>query len=172
MFHDPAQFAFVRCLEDNWEGIYREYTGISSSLIDWFERELYGEGWKVYGLFDFPHGEPIAQNVARCRLTADLIEHHVPGHGAAGFSILMPGTRIQPHIGYQGSFLRCHLGLNIPDGDCGMTVAGETRKWQSGKAIVFDDRNEHCAWNLTSTERVVLLIDFVPRDPASPVAEV
>jgi beta-hydroxylase len=165
MFHDAAQVSFVSSLEQNWEGIYREYLGVRMSLIDWSERELYGKGWKVFGLFDFPHGIAIAENVAKCRLTAELIEGHVPHHGAAGFSVLKPGTRIQPHVGYQGSFLRCHLGLSIPDGDCGLTVAGETRRWQPGKAMVFDDRNEHSAWNLTSEERVVLLVDFVPLQP-------
>jgi hypothetical protein len=25
-------------------------------MTDWFERQLYGEGWKVYGLLDLPNG--------------------------------------------------------------------------------------------------------------------
>lgn len=162
MFHDPAQFSFVRPLEENWEGIQREFTGIRDSLIDWFERELYGEGWKVFGLFDFPHGQPIPGNVARCGLTASLIKVHVPEHGAVGFSVLRPGTRIQPHTGYQGQFLRCHLGLIVPEGNCGIMVASQSRQWHPGKALVFDDRLEHSAWNLTTSERVVLLVDFVP----------
>lgn len=168
MFHDPARFTFVRQLEEHWEQVYREYAGIRTLLIDWVERDLYGAGWKVFGLFDFPQGQPIAENTARCPFTAELIQRHIPNHGAVGFSVLEPGTRIQPHVGYQGSFLRCHLGLSVPDGDCRLAVGGDTRAWQAGKALVFDDRVEHAAWNLTPIERVVLLVDFVPHEAAAP----
>jgi len=76
--------------------------------------------------------------------------------------VLRPGTRIQPHSGYPGPFLRCHLALRVPAGDCALRVAGETRRWQEGDVLVLDDRVEHEAWNLTAEERVVLLFDFVP----------
>ena len=128
----------------------------------WFERELYGEGWQVFGLFDFPHGRPIATNVAKCPVTAALVAEHVPRHGAAGFSVLAPRTRIRPHVGYQGDFLRCHLGLEIPDGDCGLRVGDTTRRWEEGRVLVFDDRHDHEAWNMSDASRAVLLIDFVP----------
>ena len=162
MFHDPSGFAFAAPLRQHWRAIYAEYLGVADRLIDWFERELYGEGWKVFGLFDFPDGHTIADNVARCPLTAALLSTHVPRHGAAGFSVLRAGTRIQPHNGYAGRFLRCHLGLRVPAGDCALRVAGETRRWQEGDVLVLDDRAQHDAWNLTAEDRVVLLFDFVP----------
>lgn len=161
-FHDPGRFAFVGALQQHWREVRDEYLAVRHLAIDWFERDLYGEGWKVYGLFDFPGGAPIAENVARCPVTAALVARHVPRHGAAGYSVLQPGTRIQPHSGYQGEFLRCHLGLSVPPGDCGLRVAGEARRWRDGEALILDDRHEHEAWNLTPHERVVLLVDFVP----------
>lgn len=161
-FHDAGRFAFLGALRSHWREIRAEYLGVRGELIDWFEKDLYGEGWKVFGLFDFPQGRPIAGNVERCPVTAALVERHVPRHGAAGFSVLRPGTRIRPHAGYQGEFLRLHLGLAVPAGDCGLRVAGETRRWREGEALVLDDRVEHEAWNLTADERVVLLADFVP----------
>lgn len=162
MFYDPSRFAFLPVLERHAQEIYAEYRGIAAETIDWFERELYGEGWKVYGLYDFPHGRPMAENIVRCPLTAALVRDHVPTHGAAGFSVLRPRTRIQPHCGYPGSFLRCHLALRVPAGDCRLRVGDEVRAWEEGKAFVFDDRVRHDAWNMTDEERVVLLIDFVP----------
>ena len=162
MFYEAKAFTFTAALEANWAAIYREYQGVGAHLIDWFERELYGEGWKVYGLYDFPHGKPLPENVQRCPLTAELVARHVPRHGAAGFSVLKPHTRIQPHVGYRGQFLRCHLGLKIPGGQCGLKVAGETRRWREGEVLVFDDRFEHEAWNDNDEERVVLLMDFIP----------
>jgi aspartyl/asparaginyl beta-hydroxylase (cupin superfamily) len=162
VIYEPRQFDFSALLEQHWREIHDEYLRIIGDLMDWPERKLYGEGWKVFGLFDFPHGEPIEANVCRCSFTASLIQNHIKEHGAAGFSVLLPGTRIQIHQGYPGPFLRCHLGLEVPEGDCALRVGGETRKWQTGTVLVFDDRVPHEAWNLTGAERVALLIDFVP----------
>jgi aspartyl/asparaginyl beta-hydroxylase (cupin superfamily) len=161
-FHASDRFPFTRTLEQHWREIHREFLGIRGQLVDWVERELYGEGWKVFGLFDFPSGEPIAAGVARCPFTAMLVQQHVPGHGTVGFSVLQPRTRIQPHQGYQGAFLRCHLGLYVPQGDCRLKLEEESRGWETGKTLVFDDRGWHEAWNLTDQERVVLLLDFIP----------
>jgi beta-hydroxylase len=161
-FYPSAAFPFAAVLERETERIRAEFHGVREQMIDWVERELYGEGWKVFGLFDFPHGAPLEAGVRACPHTAALIAEHVPTHGAAGFSLLRPGTRIQPHQGYQGRFLRCHLGLEIPAGDCGLRIEHETRRWEAGRTLIFDDRLTHEAWNLTAEERVVLLVDFVP----------
>ena len=155
MFHDPKSFKFTQALE-----ICQEYLAIETQLIDWYEKELYGEGWQVFGLFDFPHGNAIASHIQQAPVTASIIEKYIPHHGAAGFSLLKPQTKIKPHQGYQGNFLRCHLGLKIPSGDCGLQVKNEVRYWQEGKVIIFDDRIVHQAWNLTTENRVILLIDF------------
>jgi beta-hydroxylase len=161
-FLDPHAFLFTAHLEQHWQAIHREFVGVRGEMTDWFERELYGEGWKVYGLFDFPDGRPIPANIARCPVTAALVAEHIPTHGAAGFSLLEPHTRIRPHVGYQGQFLRCHLGLEVPAGDCAIRLEDETRRWQQGRVLVFDDRVMHDAWNLTGRGRAVLLIDFIP----------
>jgi beta-hydroxylase len=162
-FLDPQAFPFSTHLERHWQEIHRELVGVRAEMTDWLERELYGEGWKVYGLFDFPNGRPIPANIARCPVTAALVAAHIPTHGAAGFSLLEPHTRIQPHVGYQGQFLRCHLGLEIPAGDCAIRLEDETRQWQQGRMLVFDDRVMHDAWNLTDRSRAILLIDFIPQ---------
>ena len=161
-FYPTPQFPFAAVLEANAERIRAEFDGVRDRMVDWTERELYGEGWKVFGLFGFPGGEALEEGVRACPETAALIARHVPTHGAAGFSLLKPGTRIQPHEGYQGNYLRCHLGLEIPAGDCALRIGDETRRWEAGKALIFDDRLVHEAWNLTAEDRVVLLIDFVP----------
>ena len=164
MFHEAAACAFTAELERHWQTIRAEYDAVRGELIDWFERELYDQGWKVFGLYDFPHGRPIEANVRKCPVTAALIADHVPRHGAAGFSVLAPRTRIRAHVGYQGPFHRCHLGLEVPAGDCGLRVGDQTRRWDAGRVLVFDDRVEHEAWNMTGESRAILLVDFVP-DP-------
>jgi|SRR6476659_6700670 len=161
-FYPHDSFPFAAELERHWQRIHEEYLNVQTELVDWVERDLYGEGWQVFGLYDFPNGHAIAANTARCPFTAELIARCIPGHGACGFSRLLPGTRIQTHQGYQGPFLRCHLGLDVPPGDCTLQVDGETRHWANGAALIFDDRLPHAAKNLTDRARVVLLVDFIP----------
>jgi beta-hydroxylase len=163
MFYDPTTFSFTEALERHWEQVLADFVRVQEQLEDWYERKLYEEGWQVFGMFSFPHGEPIEANVARTPFTAELVHRHVPNHGAVGFSVLQPMTRIKPHEGYPGSFLRGHLGLKVPKGDCALKVGEETRSWEIGRLMIFDDRLTHEAWNLTEEVRVVLLFDFVPQ---------
>lgn len=161
-FHPVSRFPFTAVLEAHAARIRAEFAAVRTRMADWAERDLYGEGWKVFGLYGFPHGEPLENGVRACPETAALIAAHIPTHGAAGFSLLRPGTRIRPHEGFRGSFLRCHLALEVPDGDCGLRIETEQRRWEEGRTIIFDDRLMHEAWNLTDRDRVVLLLDFVP----------
>jgi hypothetical protein len=75
------------------------------------------------------------------------------------FSVLEPGSRIEPHIGITNARVIAHLPLIVPD-DCGFRVGGETRTWESGKALVFDDMTTHEAWNDSDRIRVVLIADL------------
>ena len=154
-------FSFVQEFEKNWKLILNEFQLIQHSMVSWPEYHLYNNGWDVFGLFDFPNGNPIEENITQCPITAELIEK-IPYHGAAGFSRLAANTVITPHKGYQGDFLRMHLGLEIPFGDCGLHSNGHVYRWEPGKAFVFDDRQTHDAWNNTSQERIVLIVDFIP----------
>jgi aspartate beta-hydroxylase len=51
-----------------------------------------------------------------------------------------------------------HLPLVVP-GNCRFRVGSETRRWQEGKAWVFDDTIEHEAWNDSDVPRAVLIFD-------------
>lgn len=161
MFYDPAQFPFVEVLERNWRVIRDEMTALGDrDYIPWPERSIYGEsGWRTFGLYAF--GQRQRRGCMLCPQTDQLVRR-IPGMTMAGFSRLAPGTHITPHTGYagySGYVLRCHLGLEIPEG-CAIRVGDETREWQSGKCLVFDDSVEHEAWNRGSRVRTVLLIDF------------
>ena len=155
-------FPFAAALEERWRDVLGEFEGIRDALNPWHERKLCEQGWQVFAIYGFPQGEAIAEHVARCPVTASLVREQIPTHGAAGFSVLAPGAHILPHRGFQGDFLRCHLGLIVPEGNCALRIESETRPWQAGRVIIFDDRYEHEAWNRTAAERVVLLVDFVP----------
>ncbi|MBB6520657.1 aspartyl/asparaginyl beta-hydroxylase domain-containing protein [Pseudoteredinibacter isoporae] len=76
------------------------------------------------------------------------------------FSRLRPKTRIDPHHGFLNTRLICHLPLIIPE-NCGALRCGnESRQWQEGKLMIFDDSIEHEAWNDSDSERVVLIFEI------------
>ncbi|WP_448584908.1 aspartyl/asparaginyl beta-hydroxylase domain-containing protein [Thermaurantiacus sp.] len=74
-------------------------------------------------------------------------------------SVLRPGTHIAPHHGVLNTRLIVHVPL-IPAPDCGLRVGHETRGWEPGRALVFDDSIEHEAWNRGPGTRAVLLFEI------------
>lgn len=79
--------------------------------------------------------------------------------GESLFSRLAPGTKLRPHCGPSNMRLTCHLGLEIPEG-CEITCGGESRTWEVGKCIVFDDSYEHEVSHMGTEPRAVLLVNF------------
>jgi aspartyl/asparaginyl beta-hydroxylase (cupin superfamily) len=158
MFIDPHQFDFVARLESGWREIRAECEALPEDSFDpWVQREMYGEGWSVYGLIAF--GKPIDAALALCPRTAAAIAA-IPNLTTAGFSRLAPGAHIKPHVGWVTTVYRAHLGLIVPD-ECTLRVGDESRAWLEGSTLIFDDTTIHEAWNRSSRTRTVLLFDFV-----------
>ena len=157
-FLDPRKFAFVDALEAAWTDVRQECLSLpNDSFEPWVQREMYGEGWSVYGLIAF--GERIEGALGLCPKTAALLGR-VPGLTTAGFSRLAPGAHIKPHVGWVHTVYRLHMGLVVPP-DCALRVGTETRPWREGECLIFDDTVEHEAWNQSGDSRIVLLLDFL-----------
>jgi len=154
---DP--FPFVGGLEAAWRAIREECLSLPRDTYEpWVQREMYGDGWSVFGLVAF--GRRIEGALRACPRTAQALEG-VPHLTTAGFSRLAPGTHIQPHVGWVKTVYRGHLGLVVPgETECALRVGRETRPWREGECLVFDDTVEHEAWNRAHSERIVLLFDF------------
>ena len=158
MFIDPRQFEFTSYLESNWHEIRDEYVALPEDVFEpWVQREMYGEGWSVYGLHAF--GQKIEPALASCPKTASHLSK-IPGLTTAGFSRLAPLTHIEPHVGWVNSVYRLHLGLAVPS-SCRLRVGNEVRSWVEGECLIFDDTVEHEAWNESAQFRVILLLDFL-----------
>jgi aspartyl/asparaginyl beta-hydroxylase (cupin superfamily) len=117
--------------------------------------------WGAYFLFN--QGERVAKHCAACPATAALLDSlplvRIPGRGpTAFFSRLLPGTRIPAHHGATNTRVIVHLPLIVPPG-CALRVGNDTRAWQPGRILAFDDTIEHEAWNDSDAERVVLIFD-------------
>lgn len=167
MFADTSEFAFVEPLERRWREVRAEFESLESErFMPWPERFLYDAGWDVFGLYAFERR--LDENCDRCPVTASLVES-IPGMTTAGFSLLAPGAHIRPHRGYTQAVLRLHLGLVVPEG-CEFRVGVERRAWREGACLVFDDTQEHEAWNRAASARAVLLVDF--RRPGSGDADI
>lgn len=123
-------------------------------------RDRIGSGsapcWRLFGLY--LKGRPIPGSRGLCPVTAAAVAR-IPRMVNAGFSCLEAGYRLHPHAGHDPTLYRMHLGLRIPSGDCALKVDGETRGWEAGKALMFDDTYMHEAWNLTPEHRIVLIVD-------------
>lgn len=119
--------------------------------LDWGSLHLWREGQRN------------DEACARAPKTAALIESlplaHIPNRApTVFFSILKAGKHIPPHTGVTNARTIIHLPLIVPD-DCQFRVGGEVRTWREGEAFAFDDTIEHEAWNRSSQDRAVLILD-------------
>ena len=128
-----------------------EWTALNGSL-QWGSLHLY------------KGGERIEENCRRCPVTLEAIERlplaRTPGQSPeVFFSILKRGARIPPHHGLTNYKVAVHLPLMIPS-DCAIRVGNETRSWNEGQCLIFDDSFKHEAWNNSSEPRAVLILDI------------
>jgi aspartyl/asparaginyl beta-hydroxylase (cupin superfamily) len=117
-----------------------------------------------WGGFHLLRGDPVEPNASLCPNTVAALRSvpHPVIHGRspmALFSLLKPGTHIFAHNGLINTRLICHLPLIVPEG-CRLRVGNETRSWEEGKLLIFDDSIEHEAWNDGCSRRVVLLFEI------------
>jgi hypothetical protein len=178
-FHDPGQFGWVPAVEAAAPAMRAELVDLLATGGDAFHpyirsdvRSIPLDGnralldsadWSVLALCE--HGWVIPEIVERCpRIWTTLLQHvplpRIPGWGpTVTFSMLKAGARIAPHTGTHNSRLICHLPLIVPP-DCRFRVGNETRAWEEGKLLIFDDTIEHEAWNDGAEDRVVLIFDI------------
>lgn len=175
-FYDRNEFAFLAEVEAatedirsellavlEEEGAFRPYVeeALDRPIKD--HRGMLGNpSWSAFYLWN--NGVPVPENAARFPKTMAALRN-VPltrintRAPSILFSLLRPGAHIPPHHGMMNSRLICHLPLIVPPG-CRFRVGNETREWEEGKVLVFDDSIEHEAWNDSDRNRVILLFEI------------
>lgn len=162
-WHDPSTIEQAGIIQSSYETIKRELMEIlrdgrgfeKPGRIDQY---ILGAGsWDQFWVKDgFKKYE---ENWSLCPETKKLIDS-LPRMGeSCSFSALAPGSHITPHSGVANFRLTIHLGLIIPE-DCELTVMGESRGWEEGRCIVFDDSFVHEARNDGAFTRIVLIVDI------------
>jgi aspartate beta-hydroxylase len=161
-WHDRETYAWAGELERAAPEIRAEFASMSSEGGFQPHPEaavLAGRGrWDAFNLLRM--GVPVPENCARCPATVAAVER-IPGATSAGlvyFAGLAPGAHIVAHCGPHNFRIRCHLGLVVPP-NCSMRVGEETRRWEEGRCLIFDDSFEHELWNDSDTTRAVLILD-------------
>jgi len=120
---------------------------------------------RSWGAFYFwKDGAPVAENAARCPATMEALAHApmptIPGRAPnALWSRLQPGAHIAPHTGMLNTRLICHLPIRTAPA-CTLRVGSETRTWEPGVPLIFDDSMEHEARNAGPETRTVLLFEI------------
>lgn len=177
---EPSEFAWAQSVEDAAAQILDElralvandagfepYCGeagsndVASAAGSDFSSLAGSMSWNALHLYQTSYR--LEENCTRCPHTASLvstlpmpqIRNQSP---ELFFSCLQPGGHIIPHYGLMNVRLTVHLGLVIPE-DCGIRAGQETRTWETGRLLVFDDSYEHEAWNRGTSDRVVLIFE-------------
>ena len=161
-FHDPAAFRLVGYLEANFPAVRDELLGLGEARFHPESERIRRSGdWDVAFLYE--RGRRHDEVCVACPVTTRGIDTHPAMRSAAGLvyvSRMRGNTHIAAHRGPTNLRVRCHLPLQVPDGDCAIRVGEETRRWETGRCLVFDDFFEHEAWNHTEEERIVLIVDL------------
>lgn len=117
--------------------------------------------WKQFELF--ARGNRLANNCAKAPITCKLVEQFTAARtckrGQVKFSVMHPGTHVWPHCGPTNCRIRAHLGLKVPSGTF-LRVAEQTKSWENGQWLIFDDSFEHEVWHNGTGTRLVLIVDF------------
>jgi len=144
----------VKGLIEEFESLWRCRR---DNFLTWQEDDRPTVGWKLFGTHLF--GYRLEMNCTAAPIATSLAE--ALGATMCGFSVLLPGTHIEPHAeDSKSASTRVHVGLHVPHSGCGLRVGAQVRVWQAGGVLIFNSARDHEAWNFSTEIRAVLLLDF------------
>jgi aspartyl/asparaginyl beta-hydroxylase (cupin superfamily) len=139
---------------------------------------LDSDAWTAFHFWK--DGTLVEENARRCPATIEALAHapmpRVPNRSPnAHWSRLLPGAHIRPHVGMLNTRLICHIPIKTAP-HCTLRVGSETRGWDEGVPLIFDDSMEHEARNAGDQERVVLLFEIwrpeIPEEDRAVIARI
>ncbi|XP_067107816.1 aspartyl/asparaginyl beta-hydroxylase isoform X9 [Osmerus mordax] len=155
----------VKALEKNWHVIRDEALSVMDTSTGLFlpeEENLREKGeWGQFTLWQ--QGRKAGEACRSVPRTCSLLERYSEAtgckRGQIKFSVMQPGTHVWPHTGPTNCRLRMHLGLVIPKQGCKIRCTNDTRVWEEGKVLIFDDSFEHEVWQDSDSYRLIFIID-------------
>ncbi|XP_007471536.1 PREDICTED: aspartyl/asparaginyl beta-hydroxylase [Lipotes vexillifer] len=155
----------VKSLERNWKLIRDEGLAVMDRAQGLFlpeDENLREKGdWSQFTLWQQGRKNENACKGARktCSLLDKFPETTGCRRGQIKYSVMHPGTHVWPHTGPTNCRLRMHLGLVIPKEGCKIRCANETKTWEEGKVLIFDDSFEHEVWQDATSFRLIFIVD-------------
>ena len=189
-FHNPQDFEWIPALEENYQTILKELidfenkrrrgggsTGTGKDLQElqptgegpegdglWLgPRDAsgsdYGPEWKTLGLQDRSVWDKELAMKEFPITTKIMVDNNVP---SCECFFAKQGARsgLKPHSDKNNFIMTCHLGLDVPEGECWIQVGNEKYFWKNGETCVFDTSVIHSTENQSDRVRYVLLIRF------------
>ncbi|XP_060949434.1 aspartyl/asparaginyl beta-hydroxylase-like isoform X2 [Limanda limanda] len=155
----------VKTLERNWRTIRDEALSVMDQNTGLFvpeEENLREKGeWGQYTLWQ--QGRKDGNSCQGVQKTCSLLERYTEAtgckRGQIKFSVMQPGTHVWPHTGPTNCRLRIHLGLVVPKEGCRIRCTNQTREWEEGKVLIFDDSFEHEVWQDAVSYRLIFIVD-------------
>ncbi|XP_069076342.1 aspartyl/asparaginyl beta-hydroxylase isoform X2 [Pleurodeles waltl] len=155
----------IKALEKNWKVIRDEGLAMMDPTKGLFlpeDENLREKGdWSQYTLWQQGRKNENACKSApkTCALLERFPESTGCRRGQIKYSVMHPGTHVWPHTGPTNCRLRMHLGLVIPKEGCRIRCANDTRSWEEGKVLIFDDSFEHEVWQDAHDFRLIFIVD-------------
>lgn len=155
----------VKSLERNWKLIRDEGLAVMDQAKGLFlpeDENLREKGdWSQFTLWQQGRkNENSCKGAPKtCSLLDKFSETTGCRRGQIKYSVMHPGTHVWPHTGPTNCRLRMHLGLVIPKEGCKIRCANETKIWEEGKVLIFDDSFEHEVWQDATSFRLIFIVD-------------
>jgi len=156
--------------QEVWSGKYvkeaNDYLSKNKDLVGWVPSWQVGAAggnkrWVNFPLYAL--GYKFENNLKQVPKLAKLLENK-PYIKIAGFSKMLPGANIPPHVdatGMPNGTIAYHLGVDIPEENkCTLVVNGETIYQKQGDYIIFESTYVHSADNPTDKDRTILYLEI------------
>ncbi|MBK6985228.1 MAG: aspartyl/asparaginyl beta-hydroxylase domain-containing protein [Bacteroidetes bacterium] len=163
-FIDPVNFDWSNDLKANINIIKEELEAYlkDHQLESYFNTSMVSKknSWKTIALKNW--SIELFKNQKHFPKTTELLNRY-PQIISSSFNLLTANSKIHAHSGDTNAIYRCHIGIDVPEGlpNCGFRVKDELRSWENNKWMVFMDAYDHEAWNNSSKDRYIFLIDIL-----------
>jgi aspartyl/asparaginyl beta-hydroxylase (cupin superfamily) len=166
-FYDPADFDWAQEVIKRYPDIRREWDRYPQFLRRpryklYLGRplELNKNEWDMVGLM--VKGRRSFINSLVCPKTWELTKI-LPIKDNLGFSVFYPGMETVKHNGWSKDIVRCQLGIDMNE-QSSLHCGTDSRSLRNGEMMIFEDSEEHWAYNHGNRERTVLIFDLLKRD--------
>jgi len=153
-------------IKKDFDKIKREILNLNEKWIEWPEKYLYEgkDNWTIMPLFVFDKYSSYVEKLP----TLYKFLKNIKGLKIASLSKMKSGTKLIPHQGWgdhSNYVLRCHYGIIVEKNKCYISVLNdnieEIKYQEENEWLVFDDSKTHYAENMSSDDRIVLIIDVI-----------